>query len=73
MEQYIVRLVQRPDNDPLSLIGSVEMIGSGLKKYFTTVHELHAILTTLEENREHCNVIWVREHDPVQADSREIR
>jgi len=65
MQQYIVRLVQHPEQlSPQHLAGSVETMGSGFKKDFTTIDELHAILTTLEDGQERCNVIWVREHTP---------
>ncbi len=61
MEQYIVRLVQRCENDTAALEGSVEMNGLDFKKYFSTFDELHTILSMLESERGRYNVIWARD------------
>ncbi len=62
MQQYIVRLFQHSDQrSHQHVTGFVETMDSVFKKDFKTLDELHAILKTLEDGRERCNVIWVRD------------
>jgi hypothetical protein len=44
MENYIVRIYQRKEDDPYAYVGVVEEVGMKGKKAFTNVEELYEIL-----------------------------
>ena len=45
MENYIVRIYRRDNDNPQNIAGVVEFVGADCKKTFTTFDELNTLLT----------------------------